>query len=208
MYKKIMGLVLLSLILSLTACKLINKNNIHEGNAEEALLAMNGYAAIVKISNIDNDKATTYEAKQIYQMDGKYRFEVLAPERLKGLTTVFNGEKVVQYNPQIENAKPIELPLNNFRNQIFLGTFVKNYLQSEEVAIAVQNIDEAVTTVLEAVIPGGSQHMSTQKLWLDQKTRKPLRMVIYNKDQQESIMIEFLDFAYNPEIDESIFNIQ
>lgn len=206
--RKIIWLSLIILSLSLSGCKLMGGNENSQARAEEKLLNMDGYAALVQVSHVGDDKSNTYQAKQIYDMNGNYRFEVVEPEHIAGLTTFFNGEKVIQYNPNVDEPKAVELPVNDFRNQIFLGSFIENYLQSENVSIEVQKTKESLVTVLEAIIPGGSIHMSSQKLWIDQETKEPVRMVIYNEDQAETVIVEFNEFTYNPEIKESIFTIE
>ena len=208
MHKKTIWLGLFILSLSLSGCKLMNKDKSHLSKVQDKLINMEGYACLARVSHINNENLNTYETKQVYQMDGSYRLEVTKPKNIEGLTTICNGEKIIQYNPQIENSKIVELPANHFRNQIFLGTFVQNYWQSEEVAIKVQKTEGALATVLDAVIPGASKHMSTQRLWIDQQTYKPIRMAVYNQENQETISVEFIEFTYNPEIDENVFTIE
>lgn len=204
MTKKTIGLTILMLSLFLPGCK----QKSHPNEAQERLVTMDSYACVASISHLSDENSNTYDTNQVYEMAGRYRFEVTNPAHIKGLTTIYNGQKVIQYNPQLEDPKVVELQTNEFRNQIFLGAFVKNYLQSEDVAIEVQKMEGAITTMLEAVIPGGSRHMSTQRLWLDHKTQKPVRMVIYNEDDVETIKVEFIEFTYNPKINESIFSIE
>lgn len=204
MTKQLIWLGLIVLSLSVVGCK----GDVYPGKIQDKLINMEGYACVASISSIREGKLNTYESNQIYEMSGRYRVEVTKPEHIKGLTTICNGEKVFQYNPQIDNPKVVELPVNNFRNQMFLGAFVQNYLQSEDVAIEVQKIEAGLTTMLEAVIPGGSKHMCTQRVWLDQETGEPVRMTISNQDDEETIKIEFIEFSYNPQINESIFIIK
>lgn len=207
MFKKTISIALLILSLSLSGCKLMSENIPNTSSVQDELINMEGYACIARISHITDENVNTYEAKQVYKVNGLYRFEVIKPEHIEGLTTICNGEKIIQYNPQVENPKAVELPVNHFRNQIFLGTFVDNYLQSENVDIEVQKSEDGNLAVLEAVIPGGSKHMSTQRLWIDQKTHKPVQMAIYNRENKEIITIEFTEFTYNPQIDENVFII-
>lgn len=206
MSKRSMGLLLIFLSLSLYGCS--GNQNTAANKIQDQLINMEGYACLTQVSHMNNDKTNTYETKQVYQMDGQYRVEVIEPEHIVGLTTICNGEKIVQDHPKLEQSALNELGENNFRNQMFLGTFVKNYLQSEDVSIEVQNMGDALTTVLEAKIPGGSRHMSTQRVWIDQKTFKPIQMSIYNKDNKETVNIEFVEFTYNPKINQSIFELK
>lgn len=206
MSKRSTGLLLFILSLSLYGCS--GNQNTAANKIQDQLINMEGYACVAQVSHVSNDKTSTYETKQVYQMDGQYKVEVIQPEHIVGLTTICNGERIVQYHPKLEQSALNELGGNDFRNQMFLGTFVKNYLQSEDVSIEVQNMDNALTTILEAKIPGGSRHMSTQRVWVDQKTFKPIQMSIYNKDDKETVKIEFVEFIYNPKINQSIFELK
>ena len=143
MFKKTIWLGLLILSLSLSACKIISSHKTHPSKVQEQLINMKGYACLARMSHSDEGKSNSYETKQVYRMDGCYRFEVTKPDHIKGLTTINNGEKIIQYNPQVEEPRVVELPVNNFRSQIFLGSFVENYLQSKDVAIEVQKTEGA-----------------------------------------------------------------
>ena len=208
MHRRVRILAVIMVCLSLSGCRLISGGQSQGLGVEEKLMNMDSYAASLEISHMDNGEKNTYQAKQLYQIDGNYRFEVIKPDYISGLTTIYNGEKIIQYNPNVDEPKLVELADNEFRNQIFLGSFIKNYLQSQDVSIEVQNIEGATTTVLEAIIPGGSKHMASQKLWLDHESKKPVTMIIYNEEGQETVIIKYGEFTYNPKIDQSIFTIE
>ena len=208
MSKRIIGLLFIFISVSLCGCMGVKGKDPKAGDVQDKIINMESYACYARVSQIDHEKTNTYETQQVYQMDGQYKVEVIKPDHLAGLTTICDGQQIIQYHPKLEQSKRSQLGANNFRNQMFLGTFVQNYLQSEEVSIQVQNIETSLTTVLEAIIPGGSEHMSTQRVWIDQKTLKPVQMSIYNKDNKETIKIEFLEFIYDPKIDQSIFAVE
>lgn len=210
MYRKnIINYIILPMIsILIYGCSFSNPRPQNPAKAQDKLLAMESYMCLAKITHIDGDKRNTYESKQAYCIDGKYRVEVTKPQHIAGVVTVFDGEKILQYNPNTSGTQILELQPNSFRNQTFLGTFLHNYLQSEEVTLEVQNIDQETAVVLEAIIPGGSVYMATQKLWIDGNTNKPARMVIYDQEDQETVIIEFLKFTYNPEIQKDIFTME
>jgi len=208
MLKKVISLLLICLSLSLGGCIFPSKQDSDASKIQDKLVNMEGYACLANVTHISNDATSVYETKQVYQMDGQYRMEVIKPEHVAGLTTVFNGEKIMQYNAKLDQSHMSELIPNDFRNQLFLGTFVKNYLQSEDVCIEVQSKQAGITTVLEAVIPGGNKHMCMQRVWIDQKTYQPIRMAVLNEEDKETVVIEFLEFTYNPKINESIFSVK
>lgn len=208
MLKRIVSLLLICFSLSLCGCMFRSKQDLDASKIQDKLMNMESYACLASVSHMGNDATSIYETKQVYQMDGQYRVEVIKPEHTAGLTTVFNGEKIMQYNAKLDKSHISELIPNDFRNQMFLGTFVKNYLQSEDVCIEVQKMEPGLTTVLEAVIPGGNKHMCLQRVWIDQETYEPVRMAVLNEEDKETVVIEFLEFTYNPKINESIFSVK
>ena len=82
-------------------------------------------------------------------------------------------------------------------------------MQSEDVAVDTSvSLDENRCTVLEAIIPGGNKYISTEKVWIDNDTLKPLKFIIYDQDGNERYIIIYNEFEYNPEIDNSVFKAQ
>ena len=80
-------------------------------------------------------------------------------------------------------------------------------MQSEEVSIAVSKTDESRCTVLEAVIPGENKFTSTEKLWIDNETITPVKLVIYDSEGKEKYVVEYNEFQFNPDFEDGIFNI-
>jgi outer membrane lipoprotein-sorting protein len=68
-------------------------------------------------------------------------------------------------------------------------------------------MDEGQCTVLEAIIPGSHPYLSSEKLWVDNKTSKPVKLVIYDPDGAERIIVTYGAFEYNVELDDSLFTI-
>lgn len=212
MCKKIKKWHLCFLVLLITiftwGCERSDEKKSDIKKAQDKLLSLTSYACDVEITHISEKEKHTYKAKQIYHIDGRYRMEILKPDTGKGVTTIFDGEKIWQYNPYVKLSKVIELTPNSFRNQIFLGTFIHNYLQSEQVALETRRLDQNDAVALEAVIPGGSTYMASQKLWIDEKSSTPIRMAIYDENNNERVTVEFLEFTYNPEVKEGVFSLK
>ena len=126
---------------------------------------------------------------------------------MAGNFTVYDGASIYQYNPRVDGKVIANVPASQSRNELFLGQFVKNYMQSEGVAIETAALDESVCTVLEAVIPGGNKYLATEKLWVNNETLKPEKFVIYDENGVERYVLTFTEFEYKDDFDESIFRI-
>ena len=174
---------------------------------QNQLKNMESYQCTGTLTRISNKSENVYEIKQYYKSTGEYKLEMLAPEDVAGNYTVYNGESVFQYNPRIQGKVIQGVPKSQMRNELFLGCFIKNYFQSEDVTVETGNMDIQKSTVLEAVIPGENKYTATEKLWIDEETLKPLKLVIYDTEGKERYIIEYKDFEFNIDIDENIFKI-
>lgn len=174
---------------------------------QQILTDMKGYTCIATITRTSNKGENQYETKQDFKSTGEYRLEMLAPEQVKGNYTVYDGERVCQYNPRLRDKVVKDVPLSQQRNELFLGQFLKNYMQSEGVSVETTALDESRCTVLEAVIPGNDATMATEKLWVDNETLTPVRFVIYNAEQKPTWQLDYTSFSFNPHFDESLFSI-
>lgn len=158
------------------------------------------------LTRISNKGENTYETEQYNKTTGEYRMEITAPENMAGNYTVFDGEKIFQHNARTGETVELEIPGASNGDELFFCSFIRNYMNSEDVAVDTSvSLDESRCTVLEAVIPGGNRYTATEKMWIDNETLKPLKFVIYDADGNERYIITYNEFEYDPEMDDSVF---
>lgn len=174
---------------------------------QQQLTQMEGYTCLATLTRTANKGETVYETRQSYRQDGAYRLEILSPETVAGNYTIFDGKTVCQYNPKVQESVIYDVPDSQQRNELFLGYFLQNYLQSEGVSVESAALDESRCTVLEAIIPSNDPSMASEKLWVDNETLLPVRLVIYDVDGAERWRLDYTSFTYNPHFDESLFQI-
>ena len=190
----------------LSGCEKSEENTMEK--IQKQLTEMESCKCTASLTRFSNKGEKTYEVKQLCKTDGKYRLEITSPERMKGNFTVFDGEEILQYNARTGETFNLSVPEAKNGDELFFCSFVKNYLQSENVvADTAVNLDESRCTMLEAVIPGGNRYVSTEKVWIDNETLKPLKFIIYDIDGNERYAITYNEFEYNPETDDSDFRV-
>ena len=186
------------------------------GNSEEVstmekiqnqLKNMESYECTGTLTRISNKGQNVYDIKQYYKSTGEYRLELLSPDDVAGNYTVFDGTSIFQHNPRVQGKYIKNVPQSQMRNELFLGSFAKNYFQFEDVSIETASMETVTTTVLEAVIPGENKYTATEKLWINDETIKPVKLVIYDVEGNERYIVEYKDFEYNCDIDDSLFKI-
>lgn len=206
--KKVISLCLVLLLFSgLTGCK--KEEPLTELEAiQKELVEMDGYYAVATLTRTSNKGENVYGTKQYYKTDGSYRLELTSPENTAGNYTVFDGSRICQHNPRLEKKLVKDVPASQHRNQLFLGEFVKNYVNSEGVGVEAAALDEAQCIVLEAVIPGTDNALSREKLWVDRNTLLPRRLVLYDTNGAERYRIDYEEFIFNPDFEEGLFAIE
>ena len=172
---------------------------------QEKLLQMEGYSCLATLTRTSNKSENVYETKQDFKNTGEYRLELLAPDTVKGNLTICDGKAICQYNPHLKEQFHYNIPPSPGRNQLFLGQFIKNYMQSEDVSVETAALEESHCTVLEAVIPQNSDALASEKLWVDTKTLLPVRFILYDKDGIERYRLDYHEFTYNPTFAENLF---
>ena len=180
---------------------------------QSVLLSMQTYEATGSVRYISNKNDHEYKVKQSCKITGEYRIEVTGPERVAGNITVFDGTTICQYNERIAGRYSIAAMEAAERLELFVTSFVKNYLKANNVSVSASSIDagggaKADCTILEADILGEHPYLRSEKLWVDNKSLKPVKLVIYDAEGNERIVVTFETFEYNVKLDDSIFVIQ
>lgn len=174
---------------------------------QKELAEMESYACTATLTRFSAQKEQTYEIVQSCKADGAYRLELTAPENVAGNYTIFDGTRICQYNPHLNDSSVHDVPASQQRNELFLGQFFSNYMQSEGVSIATAALDEAKCVVLEAVIPGNDPALATEKLWVSRDTLLPVRFVLYDAEGKPRYQLDYHTFTFNPPLDEALFII-
>lgn len=206
--KKLFSLLLsFTLLFTVAACSREEPLSELE-SIQKQLAEMNGYTCTATLTRFSEKGEQIYETKQHYKSTGEYRLELLSPENVAGNYTIFDGEQLCQYNPRLDSSVIKDIPESQHRNELFLGQFISNYMQSEGVSVETAALDESRCVILEAIIPGNDGALASEKLWVDRKTHLPLRFIIYNADGEKRYQLDYSSFTYDPQFDASLFTIK
>ena len=173
----------------------------------ERLVELQTYRAEATVEYISNRGSNVYEILQQASIDGRYRIEVTGPENVAGNVTAFDGQTIVQANPRVSGRVAMSVRENPERSEIFLTSFVRNYLGSKDVSISVSSFGQGSFTVMETVVPGNHPYLASQRLWVDNQTLNPARLTIYDREGGERVIVNFKSFEYNIEFDEAVFSL-
>ena len=206
--KKYLSLFLsFSLLFTIAACSREEPLSELE-SIQKHLAEMEGYTCTATLTRTNERGEQTYETKQYCKSTGEYRLELTAPENVAGNYTVFDGERICQYNPRLDSSIIRDIPESQHRNELFLSQFIQNYMQSEGVSVETAALDESRCIVLEAIIPGNDAALASEKLWVDRESLLPVRFVIYDAEGEERYSMDYSSFEFDPQFDDTLFTIE
>ena len=142
---------------------------------QKKIVTMSSYKCVAEIEASGNKSSHKYVFIHSYAKPDYYKLEVVEPQNLKGKIMEYKGDKIIISNPDIEDK--IELPnTEDNRQYAFIGDFIKNYIQNEEVNIKLSNN----SLILETTIPGDNEYFNKQILYVNKDTKDPEKMEILN----------------------------
>lgn len=200
-------LVMFILTITLFGCGKDNSVNGYK-NIQEAIMNMESYTADIHVTYISNKGESVYDIMQMAKKDGKYILKTNFPESMTGNIIMYDGSLIWHYNPQVDSKISVIDNERMERREINIFTFLENHLKSNDIAVETSSIDEEVYTILEAMIPSTNQYFANEKLWLNNKTNLPEKLIIYDTEGKERIIVEYSNFVYNPELEDSVFDIE
>ena len=209
-----LAVIMAFVLLFATACGtqgLRGPANEEEINTFEQILLklteMQDFRAIATVEYHSNKGINVYETVQHARITGEYRVEVTAPENVAGSVTASDGRQIFQFNSRVNGRVSLQVNETPERSEIFLTSFVRNYLQCDEISVSVADMEQGLRTVLEATVPGGHPYLAISRLWVDNETLLPVKLVVFDQDDAVRIVVTYHVFEFNVALDDGLFSL-
>ena len=173
----------------------------------EKLANLQNFRARATVTYVSNHGSNTYETLQHALITGPYRVEVTGPERVAGNVTSFDGQHLFQLNTRVNGSVTLLARENRERSEMLLTAFIRNWQSAQESAVSAASMEDGHFTILEAAVPGNHPYLATQRVWIDNRTLLPTRLVILDPAGTERVIVSYEAFEYNVELDETIFTV-
>ncbi|MCL1787730.1 MAG: hypothetical protein FWG38_07060 [Defluviitaleaceae bacterium] len=210
--KKIMALVV-SVLLLCAACGGVPSDADVEAPIsaleafERMVMSVENFRATATVAFHANKGTNVYETIQHGKMTGEYRVEVTAPAHVAGSVTASDGRQILQYNSRVNGRVSLQVSETPERSEIFLTTFVRNYLQSNEISVNVMDMEQGLRTVLEAPVPGSHPYMAVARLWIDNETLRPVKLIVFDPDNVARMVVTYHVIEFNVTLDAELFRL-
>ena len=174
---------------------------------QSVLTNVRSYMCEATVEYKSNKGSNVYDTIQKCKITGQYRVEVIGPDNVSGNVSVSDGKTIYQYNKRVSGKIAVATKESQERSEIFFTSFLKNYMKSNETSVSAAKVQDDPCTVLEALIPGSHPYLASEKLWIDNKTLKPVKLVVYDPQGSERIIVTYKTFEYNVVLDDSEFSV-
>lgn len=201
------------IILFISAC---NNNEINKTKEEifnelqKTIDEMETYKCKVKMKVYGNKSEKSYLLEHIFKKPNLFYIKMLKPEESNGCLTIYNGENMWLYHPQIEESYILKKSFNDTYTDkcLFIGYFLRNFLNSNDKLIEEEVINNIKYLVLTKKDNSKSEYRKKEKLWMKVQDFKPYKLVIFNENNEPSLEVEYFNFDYNVKIEKEIFQMQ
>ncbi|WP_035292371.1 germination lipoprotein GerS-related protein [Clostridium sp. KNHs214] len=186
---KIITLILfMVLLLSLTACG--NKKTEKENEIIDIIKAIDKYSTNIEITTINSRQKIQLKGKQTYVKGEVAKLEINGVRQM-----VYEGEKV--RIKDIENKKKysIDESFDSLYKLSFIDEYIKLIYNNEKIKYKYKKLDGNEYLVVIMDLPYNNRNLSKVNLYLDCKDKKPYKVVIYNKKDEEKVNILYKKFC-------------
>ncbi|MGL5716573.1 MAG: germination lipoprotein GerS [Paraclostridium sp.] len=158
---------------------------------QKKITKMTSYTCKADVEALGNKNPQKYSFIHEYKDLEHFKVKVLEPKHLSGKTIEYKGNEIIVTNPNTNDK--ITIPNSGKDSQhLFIGDFVKNYMQGEDVEIELDNGDLKLTTS----IPGNTKYFSKQILYVDTNKSYPIKLEILDEEGNKRYKVNYSNFEY------------
>jgi len=178
-------------------------NNIGNKTIEDIknnILNISSYEAVLEVTVNSNKNTNKYVLKQSCVIPDAFTQEVVEPENIKNLKTIYDGKTLKIENTKLNLTKIYEEYDCITDNNLYLTTFIENYKNDSNSNFYEKN-DELV---LECKSLNGNKYQTKQILYISKNTSMPIKMKIEDINQNEVVYISYNEIKINSSKKEDI----
>lgn len=196
-------LILLAIISIITCMGCTNKKDEDINKYTSYLKSLDTYSSNVKVTIKNSKQNVEHNIKQIYSKDeGKYL--QVNDERciwiLKDKTMIkdLKNNKVYEQKEEMDYSYKLS----------FISEYIKRLYVNETVNYSFEKINDCSYALIEFLICDNNRNYEKAVLYLNAENSLPEKVIVYDGEGNESVIIQYNEFKGNINIDREIFDIK
>lgn len=198
MNKKIIFLFFILLICIIIFIQITYKlsksgNNINKSD-DNNIFNISSYEAIIEVEVHSNKNTNKYILKQKFSEPNIFKQEVIKPENIEGLTTIFDGKNLTLENSSL-NLKTLYENYNGIEGNSFsLKSFMDDYKKCENPEIEELENEQIINIKIN---DNTNKYETYKKLYINKHTKLPIKMEILDINQNTTVYILYKEIKVN-----------
>lgn len=203
MRKRILILFTCLSILLCFICAGCGKKTYHSEDALELLKSMDSCSSDYELTIINDKGNIEYSGKQFYDRRYGCRLE-LGKDRVY----IYKDNNI--YVNDLKNSS--KYVLDKDFDELFRLGFIPEYVAllytNEDIKYDEKNIDGISYEVVKLTIPGINPSLNHAELYVDMQSGIPDKILIYDKENKQKVIIKYKNFDAEVKLNEDIFKVQ
>lgn len=158
-------------------------NNITNKSLDENyILDINSFTATIELTVQSNKNTNKYLIKQEVK-EGKYKQEVVEPENIKGIETLYENGKLTIYNSKLNLNKIYAYYPYITDNIIFLTDFIEKYkIAKKERKSNIQETEDNIILIIK-------NDNKVEELYVKKSNGEPYKIVVQDNSKKDIVYI-------------------
>lgn len=162
---------------------------------EEYIYNISSYEAIAEITINSNKNTNKYKVKQKWMDNNESIQEILEPENIKGIVITYKDNNLKIENTNLSLKKIYQNYPYVAENSLFLSDFIIKYkeLKKEDDICKIERDGDSVIYTIN----WNSKYKEIQKLYIEDNTGIPSKMIIEDKNKNVLVYILYNEIKLN-----------
>ena len=170
-----------------------NGNNMNSQEIVDKILDLTSYTAKVKVQVNSNKNTNKYVLFQKFNSQEGSMQEVIEPENIAGVKIIKNNNNLSIENSNLDLKTIFENYNGLESNSLDLINFINEYKENNELDFE----EKGEEIILKTKARKESKYLENKKLYIDKKSIMPKKMIIQDNNQNETIIIEYIEIELN-----------
>ena len=160
------------------------------------------YQCKVNITTTNDRQQLKYEFTQFCDKVMGYRLE-LGSDRVQIYT-----EGKIYVNDLKNSAKYVlDSDFDQVRTISFIGEYIKLLYTNDKINYSKQNLEGKDYQLVDLLLPGTNRNLYKAVMYIDLKAYAPYKIIVFDNKGRERMLIEYIDFKANVELNKELFKV-
>lgn len=200
--KKLLILFITFLLMMANLCSGCRRREKQPGEVIDYLKQLKTYSCKVEITIKNDRQEIKYDCKQYFDRNQGYRIEI-GDDRIQ----IHKDNKIYVNDKKNSSKYTLDGDFDRVYSLSFIGNYIKLLYTEDKIKYDKKSEEGIDYQTVELLMTGNNRNMYKAVLYINAKTYKPEKLMVYDYKGNETVRMIYSDFKSNEEIDKNLFNV-